>query len=188
MSKIDPTLFSAHEHALEREYHSCPECGAELVVRYGKSGPFLGCSAYPGCQYIRSVSQPGGAIEKVLSGSSCPACGHELAIRKGRYGLFIGCTHFPACQHIESQYEPAAMPQAVSCPACGVGHLVSRTSRHGKVFYACDGYPRCKYVVNEPPVAGPCPECGWPILVEKSTRHGKRVSCPQKLCHYQTDI
>lgn len=73
-------------------------------------------------------------------------------------------------------------------PACGVGHLVSRTSRHGKVFYACDGYPRCKYVVNEPPVAGPCPECGWPILVEKSTRHGKRVSCPQKLCHYQTDI
>lgn len=188
MSKIDPTLFSAHAHALEREYHQCPECGAELVVRHGKSGPFLGCSGYPTCQYIRSLSQPSVAIEKVLTGSSCPACGHELAIKKGRYGLFIGCTHFPTCLHIESQDDMAAMPLEVPCPSCGGGDLVGRTSRHGKLFYACDAFPRCKYVVNEPPVARPCPECGWGILVEKSTRQGKKLSCPQKLCHYQTDI
>ena len=25
----------------------CPECGAELVVRWGKNGEFIGCSAIP---------------------------------------------------------------------------------------------------------------------------------------------
>ena len=28
MSKIDEQLFSAHEHALEKEYELCPECAA----------------------------------------------------------------------------------------------------------------------------------------------------------------
>ena len=82
MSKIDPTLFSAHAHALEREYHQCPECGAELVVRHGKSGPFLGCSGYPTCQYIRSLSQPSVAIEKVLTGSSCPLVAMSWPLKK----------------------------------------------------------------------------------------------------------
>ncbi|WP_265448576.1 topoisomerase DNA-binding C4 zinc finger domain-containing protein, partial [Aeromonas salmonicida] len=53
MSKIDHHLFSAHEHGFERE--PCPQCGAELVIRQGKHGPFLGCSAYPSCDYIRSL-------------------------------------------------------------------------------------------------------------------------------------
>ena len=29
----------------------CPDCGAELVVRWGKNGEFLGCSAYPKCGF-----------------------------------------------------------------------------------------------------------------------------------------
>ncbi|EBX1389402.1 hypothetical protein DQ819_26430, partial [Salmonella enterica subsp. enterica serovar Mikawasima] len=34
---------------------NCPECGAELVMRSGKHGPFLGCSRYPECQFIRPL-------------------------------------------------------------------------------------------------------------------------------------
>ncbi len=30
---------------------NCPECGAELVVRWGKNGEFLGCAAYPKCGF-----------------------------------------------------------------------------------------------------------------------------------------
>ena len=93
MSKIDHHLFSAHEHAFERE--PCPQCGAELVIRQGKHGPFLGCSAYPACDYIRSLTPSGRDIEKVLEGSACPDCGQPLAIKKGRYGLFVGCTQYP---------------------------------------------------------------------------------------------
>ena len=29
----------------------CPDCGAELVVRWGKNGEFLGCSDYPKCGF-----------------------------------------------------------------------------------------------------------------------------------------
>ena len=32
---------------------TCPECGAKLVVRQSRRGPFVGCSAYPRCKYIK---------------------------------------------------------------------------------------------------------------------------------------
>ena len=186
MSKIDPQLFANHEHDSYREPQPCPECGAPLVIRQGKHGIFLGCSAYPSCTYIRPLSSHGVELQKVLEGSVCPACGQPMAIKKGRYGLFIGCTNYPLCQHIESSDVPSSSD--ITCPACGRGHLVSRTSRYGKTFYACDNYPKCKYVVNEPPVSQVCPKCGWGILVEKQTRHGLKRCCPQKLCDYQSDI
>ena len=50
-SKIDNNLFSAHEHALE--HTPCPKCGGELILKHGKHGPFLGCSQYPNCDYIK---------------------------------------------------------------------------------------------------------------------------------------
>ena len=33
----------------------CPDCGAPLVQRLSKRGPFLGCSKYPDCKYIRGA-------------------------------------------------------------------------------------------------------------------------------------
>lgn len=183
MSKIDPSLFSAHEHALERE--ACPQCGAELVIRQGKHGPFLGCSAYPGCDFIRSLAPNGRDIEKVLEGSSCPECGQLLAIKKGRYGLFVGCTQFPLCHHIASLQE--SDETQIACPACDEGHLLSRTSRYGKQFYSCSRYPHCKYVVNDKPIAMACPDCGWKIMVEKRVRGALRWVCPQKGCGKQVD-
>lgn len=33
----------------------CPRCGAELVRRNGRHGPFLGCSTYPKCDYTSNL-------------------------------------------------------------------------------------------------------------------------------------
>lgn len=33
--------------------NKCPFCGAELVLRKGKYGPFWGCSTYPKCRFTR---------------------------------------------------------------------------------------------------------------------------------------
>lgn len=42
---------------------------AELVIRSGKHGPFLGCSQYPACGYVRPLkSSADGHIVKVLRG------------------------------------------------------------------------------------------------------------------------
>ncbi len=34
----------------------CPRCGEELVVRFGRRGPFVGCSAYPKCRFTRNLT------------------------------------------------------------------------------------------------------------------------------------
>ena len=31
----------------------CPDCGAPLVQRMGRGRPFIGCSAFPKCRYIK---------------------------------------------------------------------------------------------------------------------------------------
>jgi len=33
----------------------CPDCGANLVIRSGRRGPFLGCSAYPKCRHTENL-------------------------------------------------------------------------------------------------------------------------------------
>ncbi|MDG3086727.1 topoisomerase DNA-binding C4 zinc finger domain-containing protein [Vibrio hannami] len=181
--KIDHSLFEAHEHALEHE--PCPECGGELTLRHGKHGPFLGCANYPTCEYIKPLHQNDGHIVKEL-GVPCPECQSELVLRQGRYGMFIGCSNYPECHHIESMEHQVeeSEPEQVACPECGSGHLVERKSRYGKVFYACDNYPKCKFAVNQKPVVGKCEKCGFPVLVEKTLASGIRYQCADRKCHH----
>lgn len=183
-SKIDHQLFSAHEHALEHE--ACPQCDGELQLRHGKHGPFMGCTHYPACDYIKPLHQNDGHIVKEL-GVPCPKCQSELVLRQGRYGMFIGCSSYPECHHIESLDQPKEeqkqAPQ-VACPECGKGHLVERKSRYGKLFFACDNYPKCKFAVNQPPIIGRCEVCRFPLLVEKKTAHGVKKQCADRKCHH----
>ena len=181
MSKIDHSLFSANEHALEDAYGPCPKCGKSLHIRHGKAGPFIGCTGYPDCDYIKPLHEHQTTVLKEISGTACPECGSSLAIKKGRYGMFIGCTNFPACHHIEQikQHQETA----IDCPQCRKGQLIERTNKYGKRFFSCNRYPQCRYVVNSTPLAEPCPACGWGILVEKK---GKK-HCPQADCNYTSD-
>ena len=32
---------------------TCPECGRPLRRKFGRFGPFVGCSGYPDCKYIK---------------------------------------------------------------------------------------------------------------------------------------
>lgn len=184
MSKIDNKLFSAHEHALEKEYELCPECGSELSVRHSKHGGFIGCNSYPTCDYTRPLVQHESIDTQVIEGSECPECGNELAVKSGRFGIFIGCTHYPECHHIE-KHDQDEETVKITCPKCGKGHMEHRTSRYGKSFYACSAYPKCKFLVNYPPVNQACPDCGFGMLVERKGAAGMRVECPQKSCKFK---
>lgn len=178
MSKIDHSLFSAHEHALEHAFGDCPECGKPLHIRNSKSGPFVGCSGYPDCHFSKPLHDNQTTILKTIDGTACPECGSPLAIKKGRYGMFIGCTDFPQCHYIAPT--KAQQDTKLTCPQCKKGHLLERTNKYGKRFFACNDYPHCRYVLNFPPVAGPCPQCGWGVLIEKKGQ----VCCPQVNCNY----
>ncbi|GLS90446.1 DNA topoisomerase [Psychromonas marina] len=166
----------------------CPDCGAELHIRNGKQGAFLGCTRYPECDYLRPLHEKT-EIKKVLVGTSCPLCAQELVLKQGRYGLFIGCSGYPECQHTAQLTEPPKedpKEQHISCPSCKKGELIQRQSRYGKTFYACDNYPSCKYAVNDKPVNEFCPDCHWPILVERKTAATFRIICPKKGCGYRS--
>ena len=183
MSKIDHSLFSAHEHALEDAFGPCPECGAKLQMRRGKSGAFVGCSDYPKCHYAKPLQETESTELKQIDGSACPECGSVLCIKKGRYGLFIGCSNFPECHHIEPLKHQD--DTKVDCPQCRSGHLMKRTNKFGKTFFSCSAFPKCKYAVNSPPVVHTCPQCEWPIMLEKKTAQGRTLQCPQRSCQHK---
>lgn len=64
----------------------CPKCGADLMVKRGRFGEFVACSAYPKCKYTRNLRldvpcpKCGGAIERLKSKKGktyfkCSDCG-----------------------------------------------------------------------------------------------------------------
>jgi len=163
---------------------ACPKCGQPLSIRLGRRGRFIGCTAYPECDYTRNLGDDAESSEpEVVVDHKCPRCNADLIIRHGPYGKFIGCSNYPQCKHIEPLEKPA--DTGVECPECHKGTLVQRRSRRGKVFYSCSTYPQCKYAIWNEPVVGPCPQCHWPILTLKTTkRRGTELVCPQEGCDY----
>jgi DNA topoisomerase-1 len=167
----------------------CPKCGAQLSIRLGRHGRFIGCTAYPECTYTRNIdAEPGSSDEpEIVKDRKCPKCGSDLVIKRGRYGKFIGCSGYPDCRHMEPLEKPE--DTGVACPECKQGSMLKRKSRYGKVFYSCSEYPKCKYAVWNEPVDEACPECGHPMLTIKVTkRRGTEKVCPQKECKYAEQI
>ena len=84
----------------------CPECGRELVIRYGRYGKFISCSGFPKCRYTEPW------LEKI--GVTCPQDGGDLVQRKTRKGrTFFGCHNYPECD-FTSWKRPIEQP----CPNC----------------------------------------------------------------------
>lgn len=75
----------------------CPQCQSPMKVRFGKYGPFLGCTTYPDCRGIVRIPKKG---EEPASSHPCPAVGCDGALvqRRSRFGkLFWSCSNFPNC-------------------------------------------------------------------------------------------
>jgi len=185
----------------------CPKCQKELLIRWGRAGEFLGCSAYPDCDFTSDIQrdsqgdivsptleQPGAAPPGGKPGAtdlSCPECGKDLVVRRGPKGEFLGCSGYPRCRFTQNlawsadgKPMPAEAGEASSGPPCPqegcTGHLVKRRSRRG-FFYGCSRYPNCSFTLNHPPVETPCPQCQFPWLRKK----GKKLLCPKDNCDYE---
>ncbi|MGR3806967.1 putative DNA topoisomerase [Pasteurella testudinis DSM 23072] len=166
-----------------RQAELCPKCGAALQLKQGKKGLFLGCTAYPACDYLKPLQQSESKILKVLP-QACPQCGNPLVLRQGHYGMFIGCSHFPECHYIvhEQAENEAPSAESVPCPSCGSGQLVARRGRQGKVFYACDRFPQCRFNLPHKPERCACPKCGYSLSFQ---RQDGDYQCCNKACRHQ---
>ncbi len=165
---------------------ACPKCGKPLSIRLGRTGRFIGCTAYPECDFTRNIpnaDEKPVAAPELVTDRKCPKCEGDLYLRDGRYGKFIGCSNYPKCDFIESLNKPA--DTGVTCPKCNAGKIMQRKSKRGKVFYSCSEYPKCDYALWNPPVEEACPQCNWPILTLKTTKKsGTEKVCPQAGCGY----
>ncbi len=182
---IDTTETSVQRSDVTQEKmdEDCPECGKPLSIRLGRTGRFIGCTAFPDCSYTRSIDGDQEAMQEKIKDRTCPQCQGELVVRHGKYGKFIGCGKYPDCRHIE----PLEKPQdtEVDCPKCKEDHILQRKSRRGKIFFSCARYPKCDYAIWNKPINEACPDCQWPILTVKTTkRSGTQKVCPQQNCRY----
>tara|TARA_R110001606_G_scaffold346892_5_gene496085 strand:- start:46474 stop:48756 length:2283 start_codon:yes stop_codon:yes gene_type:complete len=166
----------------------CPKCGKKLSSRLGRSGRFIGCTAYPECDYTRNINGEETSNEpEVVADRKCPKCESDLWVRTGKYGKFIGCSSYPKCKHIESLEQPTNT--GVTCPQCNKGEILTRKSRRGKIFYSCSDYPDCDYALWNEPLKEACPKCKWPILTIKTTKsRGTEKVCPQKECDFTEKV
>ncbi|HET8645275.1 MAG TPA: topoisomerase DNA-binding C4 zinc finger domain-containing protein, partial [Vicinamibacteria bacterium] len=107
---------------------NCPQCGKPLAWRRGRFGPFIACSTYPECKYIKKK-------EAREIGLLCPQCGQgQVVERKGRWGrMFYGCRRYPDCR-FTAYHKPLAEP----CPTCGRAYLLEKDTKKEGLVVFCD--------------------------------------------------
>ncbi|GAB4300729.1 MAG: type I DNA topoisomerase [Thiohalomonadaceae bacterium] len=128
------------------EGRTCPKCDSPLIIRQGRYGKFIGCSAYPKCKFIEPLEKPAD------TGVTCPECGKgTLVQRKSRYGkMFYSCNTYPDCKY--AVWNP---PVNEPCPQCGWPILTLKTTKRRGTEKVCP-QKECGYTeqVAPPGAAG----------------------------------
>jgi DNA topoisomerase-1 len=135
--------------------YTCPDCSRPLVYKFGKSGRFLSCSAYPECRFASPCNKEGKMVRDEVSEHKCPNCGKPMVRKSGRFGAFLGCSDYPTCKttlRLDKEgnpLPPKPKPEStgVKCHKCKEGELVIRKSKRGP-FLGCNRFPRCRTIVN----------------------------------------
>ncbi len=102
----------------------CPKCGRPMAVKTGRYGEFLACTGYPECKHTQPLAL----------GLKCPRCADgEIVKRRTRRGrVFFGCTRYPECD-----WSTWDTPTDVSCPECGSGVTLLKTSKRKGEYLRC---------------------------------------------------
>lgn len=114
----------------------CPDCGHELVIRWGRYGKFISCSNFPECRHTEAW------LEKI--GVTCPKDGGEIVERKTRKGrVFYGCANYPECD-----FTSWKLPLPTPCPQCG-GLLVVASKNFAQCLQCEEQVPLDQVTVEE---------------------------------------
>jgi len=171
----------------EKTDEVCDKCGSPMVIKWGRYGKFLACSAYPECKNTRQLAGSGGEggpeLHEDVAKEVCPLdpAHGAMVLKKGRYGPFLACPNYPECKATkrlvrgaEGKLQVEALkPIDENCPECGKP-LMWRRGRFGP-FIACSDYPTCKYIKKKEAreIGLLCPECGQGQVVERKGRWGR---------------
>lgn len=95
----------------------CDKCGSPMVVKTGRFGKFIACSAYPTCKTTKPLAL----------GVKCPqpGCGGDLVQKRTRKGRsFYACSRYPQCE-----FALWDRPVNKACPTCSAPFLVEKISK-----------------------------------------------------------
>lgn len=169
----------------EKSTEVCDKCGAAMIIKTGRYGKFLACSAFPDCKNIKKMAGGGEKkepdektkeLQKKYAGEVCDKCGAAMVVRIGKYGPFLACSAYPKCKNIKNIAQPGDGKE-ITCPACGDGKIVKKFSRRG-AFYACNNYPKCKNAYWGQPTGDKCPDCDSLMITDKDGE----VKCSDRGC------
>ncbi|MBE0478139.1 type I DNA topoisomerase [Candidatus Aerophobetes bacterium] len=127
LKRAETEMRNIKKEGLEKSSLKCEKCGQNLVVKVGRFGEFLACSAYPACKNTKPLDQ------KV--GVKCPSsgCEGELVEKITKRGKsFYACTNYPdckfvlwdepvndVCHHCGNLYLVKKDKGGLKCPQCG---------------------------------------------------------------------
>ncbi|MBN2415157.1 type I DNA topoisomerase [bacterium] len=157
------------ESLQENTNETCPKCGRDLVVKWGRNGKFIACTGYPDCKHTQPLNEDTPDTDEI-----CDRCGSPMIVKNGRFGRFLACSKYPDCRFTKS------FSTGVACPEEGCsGTIVERKSRKGKLFYGCSNYPECKFATWAKPVPKKCAICGNAYHELRSSKaQGEYYQCP----------
>lgn len=68
---------------------ACPKCGKPLATRLGKRGSFVGCTAYPECDYTRSTTGEIDPADARRELGNDPVTNLPVLLLRGPYGYYV---------------------------------------------------------------------------------------------------
>ncbi len=150
----------------------CEKCGSPMVIKWGRNGRFLACSAYPECKTTRPLPEE---EARTKTDQVCEKCGSPMVIKSGRFGRFLACSGYPDCKNTK------AITLGIKCPKEGCnGDIVEKQTKGRRIFYGCSNYPKCDYASWDMPAKRECPVCHNPFMLLKvSKAKGEFYRCPE---------
>ncbi|MBM4132222.1 MAG: type I DNA topoisomerase [Nitrospira sp.] len=101
----------------------CEKCGSPMVIKSGRFGRFMACSAYPACKTTKPIPL----------GVKCPQDGGDLAQKRSKKGrTFYACSNYPKCE-----FAIWDRPINKPCPNCQAPFLVEKTSKQAGITVQC---------------------------------------------------
>ena len=190
MDEVNSVMKTAQKISIETKIN-CPNCGKPMVLRTSKAGSqFLGCSGYPDCKTAMSLNvmqemseeNTNNTPEKTqeICEEKCEKCGGEMTFKMGPYGKYMECLN-PECKY----RKPYRKTTGVTCPKCGKGEIVERKSKRGTVFFGCNKYPDCDFVLWNEPISEKCPKC-QSLFVKKVLKSGESIVCSK--CSFKKEV